>query len=312
MSKTNFETVFKEFLASDRAFVFYRQPNRKTIHCKFQNDDSVNLTDNLKVNGFVMSQFDPPLPAVYISDKNYLDFDYKTVPLKRKKDLNISDSENKTFFTDLVNKTLKAIASGRLKKLVVARNVVKREEIDAFQFFNHLLTLYPQAMVYYWHHPKAETWVGATPEQFFSLHSGRLRTTALAGTLPHNLKEEYNWGDKERIEQGLVRDTLKNDLESLFPMAAVKCSKTFTLRAGNLVHLCNQLSVEVKKINTTKLLKKLHPTPAVGGIPAEEGMRFLAGCVWGPVEPLRPGKKNAPRFHFQNRYDTSLCYIIRY
>jgi isochorismate synthase len=34
--------------------------------------------------------------------------------------------------------------------------------------------------------------------------------------------------------------------------------------------------VEAQNINTTALLKKLHPTPAVGGIPVEEGMRFLA------------------------------------
>lgn len=176
----------------------------------------------------------------------------------------------------MVNETKKAIASGRLKKLVVARKIIKKGEANAFQLFTHLLTLYPHAMVYFWHHPKAETWVGASPERFFSLHSGRLTTMALAGTLPYNIKEEYHWGDKEKTEQGWVRDTLQEDLEELFPLAAVKCSETFTLRAGNLVHLCNEISVEAQKINTTELLKKLHPTPAVGGIPVEEGMRFLA------------------------------------
>jgi isochorismate synthase len=42
------------------------------------------------------------------------------------------------------------------------------------------------------------------------------------------------------------------------------------------VHLCNELSVKVQNIDTKALLNKLHPTPAVGGIPIEEGKRFIA------------------------------------
>ena len=275
MDNCDLETVFKKLLSRDQAFVFFRLPGSDTVHCNFQDDDTLTLTDDLKINGFVMSRFDSPLPTAYISDKNHLHFQYKTQAFERK-ELNVfSNSENKESFINVVNKTKKAIESGRLKKLVVARNMIKKGEVDALQLFTHLLILYPHAMVYFWHHPKAETWVGATPEQLFSLRSGRLTTMALAGTLPHNTKEEYHWGYKEKTEQGWVRDALQNDLEALFPSVAVKCSKTFTRRAGNLVHLCNELSVEVQQINTTVLLKKLHPTPAVGGIPVEEGMRFL-------------------------------------
>ena len=276
MNKPDLEEVFNQLLSADQAFVFYRLPKRKTVHCHFQQDTSLTHTDDLKINGFVMSRFDSPLPAIYISDKNHLQFEYKTQPFVGKETVTNLDLENKSSFINVVNETKKAIASGRLKKLVVARNVIKREEVNAFQLFNHLLTLYPHAMVYFWHHPKAETWVGATPELLFSLRSCRLTTMALAGTLPHNTKEEYYWSDKEKTEQRWVRDTLQVDLEALFPSAAVECSETFTLRAGNLVHLCNELSVEGQNVNTTALLKKLHPTPAVGGIPVGEGIRFLA------------------------------------
>ena len=275
MNKPDLEEVFEKLLSDDQAFVFYRLPKSKIVHCNFQNDSKVTLTENLKINGFIMSRFDSPLPAVYISDKNHLYFEYKTQSFETKEIVTASNLENKESFINLVNKTKKAIALGRLKKLVVARNIIRREEVDAFQFFTHLLTLYPHAMVYFWHHPKAETWIGASPEQLFSLHSNRLKTMALAGTLNYNTKEEYHWGDKEKTEQGWVRDTLQEDLKNLFPSSQVKCSQTFTRQAGNLVHLCNEISVEAQNINTTALLKKLNPTPAVGGIPVEEGMRFL-------------------------------------
>lgn len=276
MSKPGLVEVFNQLLSADQAFVFYRLPKGKTVHCHFKEDASLTLTDDLKINGFVMSRFDSPLPAVYISDKNHLQFEYKTQAFEREEAVTILDLENKSSFINVVNETKKAIASGRLKKLVVARKITQKEEVDALQFFTHLLTLYPNAMIYFWHHPKAETWVGASPEQLFSVHSGRLTTMALAGTLPHNPEEEYHWGDKEKTEQGWVKETLERDLQDLFPSSLVKCSETFTRRAGNLVHLCNELSVEAQNINTTLLLKKLHPTPAVGGIPVDEGMRFLA------------------------------------
>ena len=39
-------------------------------------DAPLTYTTDLKIKGFVMSRFDTPLPAVYISDKNHLQFDY--------------------------------------------------------------------------------------------------------------------------------------------------------------------------------------------------------------------------------------------
>ncbi len=276
MSKPSLEEVFIQLLSTDKAFVFYRLPNKKTVHCYYQMDALFNSTANLKIRGFVMSRFDSPLPSVYISNKNELRFDYDPPNFSRK-DVEVSiDSENKKSFINTVNETKKAITSGYLKKLVVARKITKKGKVDALKLFTNLLGLYPHAMVYFWRHPKGETWLGASPEKLFSIQSGRLSTMALAGTLPYNPKDQYHWGDKEKKEQAWVRKTLQADLEILFPTQVVHCSDIFTLRAGNLVHLCNELSVVVQNIDTKTLLNKLHPTPAVGGIPEEEGMRFLA------------------------------------
>ena len=276
MSKPSLEEVFTQLLSADQAFVFYRLPNEKTVHCHHQEDALLTSTANLNIRGFLMSRFDSPLPAVYISNKNQLRFDYDP-PNFIRKDVEASiDLENKESFINTVNETKKAITSGYLKKLVVARKITKKGEVDALKLFTHLLGLYPQAMVYFWHHPRGETWLGASPEQLFSLQSGRLTTMALAGTLPYNPKDQYYWGNKEKKEQALVRDTLQADLKALFPSQAIHCSDVFTRRAGNLVHLCNELSVKAQNIDTKALLNKLHPTPAVGGIPIEEGKRFIA------------------------------------
>jgi len=276
MSKPDLEEVFSKLLTADQAFVFFRLPKTKTVHCHFQEDASLTFTDDLKINGFLMSRFDFPLPAVYISNKNHLQFEYEPPFFEPKVQTVSIHSKNRTSFIRMVNITKKAIASGRLKKLVVASKISLNKKIDNFKFFSHLLALYPNAMVYFWHHPKGETWIGASPEQLFSVHSGQLITMALAGTLPYNTHEVYDWGDKEKNEQGWVKEVVQRNLKDFFPSSVLQCSETYTRRAGNLVHLCNDLSVEAQNINTTSLLKKLHPTPAVGGIPVDEGMRFLA------------------------------------
>ena len=267
--------VFGKLFTHDQAFVFYRLPKSNTVYCFFQNDSTLNLTTDLKIDGFVMSRFYDPLPTPYISNKNRLEFEFNPIAKHSRATYSGDLSEDKSTFIQIVNKTKSAIDSGILKKLVVARDARINEAVDSLNMFTNLLILYPNAMVYYWHHPKAETWIGATPELLFLTHSERLTTMALAATLPYNDEEEYHWGDKEKTEQGWVRDTLLKDLKNLFPKVEVKCSETFAQRAGNLVHLCNTLTVDSPSFNALELIKKLHPTPAVGGVPLEEGMQFL-------------------------------------
>ena len=127
MSKPGLEEVFNQFLSADQPFVFYRLPKGKTVHCHFQEDASMTLTDDLKIKGFVMSRFDSPLPAVYISDKNHLQFEYEPPAFEPKEQRASIHSENKTSFINIINITKKAIASGRLKKLVVARKITQND-----------------------------------------------------------------------------------------------------------------------------------------------------------------------------------------
>ncbi|MEK9604437.1 MAG: isochorismate synthase [Flavobacteriaceae bacterium] len=276
MSLQHLAKEFKRLMSDDQAFVFYRLPNTKTVHCFYQNDALIHQTEDLKIKGFVMSRFDTPIPSVFIPDENHLQFDSEIENLENPEVAVFDHSEDKSSFINIVNKTKQAITSKQLKKLVVARRILKKEKVDGFQLFSRLLSLYSNAMVYFWHHPKVGTWVGATPEQLFSLDSGRLSTMALAGTMPYQDHGSYSWGTKEKKEQRWVKDALQSDLESLFDASEVHFSETYTRRAGNLVHLCNDLTVHAREINIANLVKKLHPTPAVGGIPVEEGMRFLS------------------------------------
>jgi isochorismate synthase len=276
MDTKGLTSVFETLLSRNQAFVFFRLPHSKTVHCFYQEDQNLTHTADLKVSGFVMSRFEDPLPAAYISNRNHLQWEFIPPVVESPQKAKTLPKEDPSTYINIVNKTKKAINHGALKKLVVARQLFLQEEVEPLPTFFQLLSFYPNAMVYFWHHPKAETWIGATPEQLFSLRSGTLTTMALAGTLPYHPDEEYQWGEKEKKEQQWVKDTLLSYLQTLFSKDKVTCSDTFTRRAGNLVHLCSELTVDAEKVNPKELVQKLHPTPAVGGIPLEAGLRFLS------------------------------------
>jgi isochorismate synthase len=267
---------FNKFLIEQNPFVFFRLPKSSRIQCYFQEDQKLNFTKDFKIDGFIMGTFQKNNQTIFIPSKNHLEYDFIEEEVKINDIIETQKNDYKKSFIDLVIKTKDSIEKGILKKLVVARALEINEKFDSFSLFSNLLSLYPNAMVYYWCHPKVGTWVGASPESLFSIHSGKFQTMALAGTLSYREDGYYSWEAKEKNEQRLVLDSILDGLKKLFRKKEIQCSDTFTRRAGNLVHLCNILSVNTTAFDLEQIIDQLHPTPAVGGIPKTEGIKFLS------------------------------------
>ncbi len=187
-------------------------------------------------------------------------------------------------FIQLTEKALQTIQRGDLEKVVPSRTrVVKLPgSFDLVTAFNKLRSAYDHAFVSLVSVPDVGTWMGASPESLFSIENKTIfKTVALAGTLPYkpgmNLKS-FAWTQKEIEEQALVERYV------------ISCFKKIRLReyeehgprtvvAGNLVHLKSEFSVDMKATNFPQLgsvmLRLLHPTSAVCGMPLEPALRFL-------------------------------------
>lgn len=267
---------FQNLWQGQKPFVFFRAPNTNSVRCFFQKDSQLFKTFDFKINGFLMGSFIMESETAYIPSDHQKEYAFNpTLVSVQPFPLEESKEEKQSFF-DLVHRTKKAIHSGLLKKLVVSRKIKIKHNLNPFELFNNLLHLYPQAMVYFWHHPVAGTWMGASPERLFGIDEYGLKTMSLAGTLPFNSNEIYHWGAKEKLEQALVTQSIKKVLRDLFNEEDIECSETYTKRAGNLVHLCNDISVNRANVSVERMIKNLHPTPAVGGIPKQEGLDFIA------------------------------------
>ena len=286
MEKKLFSAVQSHF-DSELPFVIYRKPDKKTIRVVLQKDDNLYITSNFKESGFVFSPFDTDLNAIIfplnkskILSGNSSQTNEDSVEKKDVSELTPENELIKKFHLNLIQKGIDSIHKNDLKKVVLSRKEeVKIKEISdgatLISLFNRLVNKYPSAFVYCWYHPSVGLWLGATPESLFSLEKKTFRTMALAGTQKFYEDTKVIWGEKEKEEQTLVTDFLESTLEKIVPILMV--SKPVTVKAGNVIHLKTEVggTINTRLCDIPCLIKRLHPTPAVCGLPKEKAMNFI-------------------------------------
>jgi isochorismate synthase len=212
-------------------------------------------------------------------------------------------------YTALVRTGVAAIEAKEVVKVVSSR-VAHRPlpaGFDPLVAFEELSQQYERAFVSLVSVPGVGTWLGASPEVLAEVTAdGFFHTMALAGTqplVPGHRPQDAIWRQKEIEEQALVARYI------------VSCFKQLRLRdyheagprtavAGQLLHLRTDFEVDLKNVPAaaslgTDMLRLLHPTSAVGGMPKAAALAFLqrhegydrayySGFL-GPVNVADPG-----------------------
>ena len=185
------------------------------------------------------------------------------------------DEESNENHILLVEKAITKINNSDLQKVVASRI----EEVHLFSFdlllvYKKLLQNYKNAFVYIWFHPKVGLWFGSTPETLLHIKDSSFKTMSLAGTQVYNSTENVVWKNKEIQEQQLVTDFIESQLEGI--SSNLKINKKETIKAGNLLHLRTKVEGHLhKKANLKSLIRALHPTPAVCGLPRVKANNFI-------------------------------------
>ena len=117
---------------------------------------------------------------------------------------------------------------------------------------------------YGWAHGE-HGFAGATPELLFSLNGNHLETMALAGTARSEDQEVFAVDEKEIREHEYVAQTL---VSKLLELGRVERLPREILDLGSIVHFLTTINLTLSSIQGAEvLLKKLHPTPALGPLP---------------------------------------------
>ncbi len=207
-------------------------------------------------------------------------------------DLGISDEQHEQIVGKCIDYLKKASEDGSERKIVMSRcNAFYLSYSQLKALLLRLLATRPDALIFFFSTPETGTWLGATPELLLSVTDKRLYSMSLAGTrasgsIDTNSDEEESkaakdkgesWDFKNLQEQRIVTDEITKTLHAFGP--ETQTEGPFTVRAGNVEHLCTRIYSTVKENLTTDemlaIASSLSPTPALCGYPREEAEAYI-------------------------------------
>ena len=251
-------TFFDEIqylIQEKKAFVLYRKPIEKKVFFVKENNVSQR---------FVFVSFDQKQlliinyqEAIDITQEMKNSFDKVHLYSKSVTHKNITQED---YYT-LIEKSLSLIKENTFSKVVLSRNITIDATINLLESYKKMLANYPNAYNYCWYHPESGIWIGATPETLANIEENQLQTVSLAGT--KSLEED--WTEKEMIEQQVVTEYIVKQLATY--SENIDCKPVETITAGKFQHLQTKITAKIKPNSIQSIVEKLHPTPAVCGIP---------------------------------------------
>ncbi len=197
---------------------------------------------------------------------------------------NSKNGESQEHYEKLVNLGIEGIEKGLFEKVVPARtkSIPLDESFDLVESFEALLSKYPNAFVNFFHLPGVGTWLGASPEILIETREDHFYTMSLAGTQPasgDNPIKSVAWTQKEIEEQALVSRYIVDCFKKI-RLREYEEHGPKTVQAGSLLHLRSDFKVDMKATNFPQLgsvmLKLLHPTSAVSGMPRQAALNYIA------------------------------------
>lgn len=200
-----------------------------------------------------------------------------------------------------VQRAIDSIRRGDFDKVVVARevHVVAGTSIDPVAWLVALRERFPNCTLFAIGAGDA-VFLGASPERLVRVTGPTVETVALAGTAPRGAS-----ATADRALGDALCDSRKNGREHAYVVehlraALAECcdevvadAEPRLLRTRTVMHLCTDLRARRRAASPVSLLElvgRLHPTPAVGGMPREPALSWLAqhegfdrGWFAGPV-----------------------------
>lgn len=264
-------------LTNKDRFAVFRLPGRQQVEMYLSEAVlSVPFEDaHLKEKGYVVFPFLAEENSFFIAaDHHYINPEWSFISGEKGAILSMSQSD----YLKMIEGGIDALSSDFPKVILSRQMLVEVKEKNVTKVFNKLVKKYPDAFVFLWHLPETGTWVGASPEPLLTSEGQcAFLSVALAGTRPIR-QTSAEWGAKEVDEHQWVVHFIEDRLDTLrLPFSK---GKIHTVNAGNVQHLRTDF-----RYNTSdpgQVIRALHPTPAVCGLPRDEALRLI-----GQLEPYQ-------------------------
>ena len=186
------------------------------------------------------------------------------------------DEADRGTWTRQVEEIRSQIREGTFEKVVAARHCVVELDTGAgsLDVLKRLEERFPGCTRFaLWRGNAA--FLGATPELLISRRGSSVLSEALAGSTAHGDAARMMASSKEREEHQLVVQAILRALEPFCD--SLRCPSEPSVRElPNLLHMQTPVEGHLRgPTHVLELVRALHPTPAVGGVPTEEAIRWI-------------------------------------
>jgi isochorismate synthase len=214
-----------------------------------------------------------------------------------------------------VASAVRLIEQGELEKVVLAREVQVHapRAYDPAAVFGVLRDAFPSCFVFCAGRGDA-TLVAASPELLVRREGHRVSTLALAGStrrsadpaVDDHLGEQLLRDESYREEHAIVARRIERALRAHAVWVAA-APEPELVRIANIQHLATPIRAQLADpIETLELVGLMHPTPAVGGEPAEPALRQIPA-----LEGLDRGWYSGPVGWTDGAGDGEFCVALR-
>ena len=185
-------------------------------------------------------------------------------------------SLDRNSYVDYVSRIREAISDGGVYQVNACRelsNKVEEGSLTLEGLFSSLLQENPAPYASYLNIPGIEI-ASASPELFLSRSGSVIKTSPIKGTIREN---ETSFGEKDKAENLMIVDLMRNDLGRICKPGTVDVSELFRReKHPGLVHLVSDIAGELNE-NTTwvQVLSATTPPGSVSGAPKSAALTII-------------------------------------
>jgi menaquinone-specific isochorismate synthase len=198
-----------------------------------------------------------------------------------------------------VDEMVAELKTGPLKKVVLAREIRLHfhEDVQVERVLSHLISEQKQSFIFALE-SQGDCFVGASPERLLKKSGNDVFTTCLAGSIKRGktfeedqlLEAELLSDQKNLIEHQYVVDMIKEAMSEVCIDVKLP-DRPSLMKIRDIQHLYTPVTGKMNdKTSLLEIVKRLHPTPALGGLPKNEAVEKIReveqmdrGLYAGPI-----------------------------
>lgn len=280
-----------------------------TVNVQVGDGEDVNEAD---IRGALEAEYEALLETQAHVGKNSL----SRTPLQENRLAGIDYPMSFEAWADVIEDATERMQAGELQKVVLSRVCELRfgEQIDVDSALDFLWRKYAGCTIFLFEPSPYLAFYGATPELLVSVQGRQIETMGLAGSIRRgatqaeddDLARELSGDPKNRYEHALVVEAIRERLSPLTETLMYP-NEPEILRLSNIQHLYTPIRGMLKEASgVVPLVAALHPTPAMGGVPQERAMDYIAAA-----EPVPRGWYASPVGWVDYNLDGAFAVAIR-